>query len=73
MVHDPKFGPNAQTPAQRAHVLQQLKAANPELVRKATPYAHHLYGRYIAGELSWVEVCALRDAQQVPASPANRP
>jgi len=60
-----KFGPSAQTPEQRAYVLKQIKAANPDLVRKATPYAHRLYGRYVAGELSWEEVCALRDAPQI--------
>ncbi|GAB3308069.1 hypothetical protein [Hymenobacter tenuis] len=65
MCDNPKFGPNAQTPEQRAYVLQQIKAANPQLVRNATPYAHWLYGRYIAGELSWDEVCQLRDAPQV--------
>jgi hypothetical protein len=60
MDDDLKFGPNAQTPAQRAYVLRQVKDANPEMVRKATPYTHQLYGRYIAGELSWAEVCELR-------------
>ncbi len=62
MDDDPKFGPNAQTPAQRAYVLQQVKEANPGIVRNATPYTHQLYGRYVAGELSWKEVCELRDA-----------
>jgi hypothetical protein len=64
MDDDLKFGPNAQTPAQRAYVLQQVKAANPEMARNATPYTHQLYGRYVAGELSWAEVCELRKAPQ---------
>lgn len=72
MVTNPKFGPNAQTPEQRAHVLRQVKAANPSLAKKATPYTHQLYGRYIAGELSWEEVCQLRDAPQELAAHTGR-
>ncbi|RIY04817.1 hypothetical protein D0T11_21435 [Hymenobacter rubripertinctus] len=64
MGDDLKFGPDAQTPAQRAYVLQQAKAANPGIVRNATPYTHQLYGRYVAGELSWAQVCELRDAHK---------
>lgn len=60
-MHDPKFGPNAQTPAQRATVLAQLELATPGLVTKATPYARQLYVRYVAGDLSWTEVRELRD------------
>ena len=62
MTPNPKFGPAAQTPAQRAYVLQQAKATIPELVRKAMPHCHQLCGRYVVGELSWDEVCQLRDA-----------
>ncbi|UOQ71342.1 hypothetical protein [Hymenobacter cellulosilyticus] len=59
---DPRFGPSAQTPQQRAHVLRQMQAANPTLYARASAYVQRLYGRYVAGELSWPDVCALRDA-----------
>jgi hypothetical protein len=55
MSHNPKFGPAAQTPTQRAWVLQQMKAMLPGL-RKATAQVQQLYDRYVAGELSWAEV-----------------
>lgn len=61
-VIDPKFGPNAQTPAQRAHVLAQLQATLPGLKTRATDAARQLYARYVAGELSWDEVRHARDA-----------
>ncbi|RPD43575.1 MULTISPECIES: hypothetical protein [Hymenobacter] len=73
MSYNPKFGPNAQTPAERANVLRQIKATNPDLVKKATPYVHRLYGQYVAGELSWEEVCALRDAPQILPDVYNQP
>ena len=50
MVYDVRFGPSAQTPAQRAWVLEQLQAALPSLETKATAYARQLYARYVAGE-----------------------
>ncbi|MBD2722034.1 hypothetical protein [Hymenobacter armeniacus] len=56
MPHDPRFGPNAQTPQQRANVLRQLQLTYPRLTTKATPFAQHLYDRYVAGELSWPDV-----------------
>jgi hypothetical protein len=42
MPHDPKFGLQAQTPAQRTRVLQQMKAANPSRYLKPTRYEHDL-------------------------------
>ena len=60
--YDPKYGPNAQTPQQRADVLHQMQQANPSLYKSATSYVHRLYARYIAGELSWTDVSVLRDA-----------
>lgn len=60
--YDARFGPHAQTPAQRATVLAQLEVATPGLVTKAPAHARQLYVRYVAGELSWAEVRALRDA-----------
>jgi hypothetical protein len=62
MLPDPKYGPSAQTPQQRIHVLHQMQRANPGLYAQATGYVHGLYQRYVAGELSWSEVSALRDA-----------
>jgi hypothetical protein len=56
MAYDARFGPAAQTPAQRAGVLEQLKAALPYLKTNATPSARQLYARYVAGELSWAGV-----------------
>ena len=69
MAPDPKFGPAAQTPRQRAYVLRQLQAVNPRLRTAATAYAQQLYAGYIAGELSWGEVrSALDVVRQLPAS-----
>jgi len=56
MVYDVRFGPSAQTPAQRAWILEQLQAALPSLKTKATTYARQLYARYVAGELTWADV-----------------
>jgi hypothetical protein len=56
MDYNPKFGPNAQTPEQRAYVLQQLQVTHPSLKKQATTYARQLYDRYIGGEISWMEV-----------------
>ncbi|MGI4874551.1 MAG: hypothetical protein ACRYFX_25625 [Janthinobacterium lividum] len=62
MVYDHKFGPAAQTPAQRASVLTQMQDVIPSLKTKATVYAHQLYDQYIAGELSWPQVRQALDA-----------
>ncbi|TPG65521.1 hypothetical protein [Hymenobacter nivis] len=62
MAYDPKFGPSAQTPQQRAWVLQQMQAVIPSLKAKATVHARQLYQRYVAGELSWGEVRQALDA-----------
>ncbi|RZJ94015.1 MAG: hypothetical protein EOO60_03965 [Hymenobacter sp.] len=61
MIHDPKFGPAAQTPEQRAWVLSQMQRMIPSLRTKATAYTRQLYDRYIASELSWNELCQARD------------
>lgn len=61
MNNDPKYGPAAQTPQQRAYVLAQMQATHPSLYKKATGYVKQLYHRYVAGELSWQDVCALRE------------
>ena len=69
MSYDPKFGPNAQTPEQRAYVLRQLQLVNPSLRTKATAYAQELYARYIAGELSWLRVRELLDKAATSCTP----
>lgn len=55
MAYDVRFGPSAQTPEQRALVLAQMKAAVPGL-KNAPALARQLHARYVAGELSWLEV-----------------
>ncbi|WP_310395415.1 hypothetical protein [Hymenobacter sp.] len=69
MAYDSRFGPNAQTPQQRAFVLAQLQATVPRLKTKATAYARQLYDRYVAGELTWVDVRQALDSagRQQPA------
>ena len=70
--HLHKFGPAARTPAQRASILQQMLVYYAQQ-RVALPlHAHALHQRYVAGELSWTEVCALRNtpcALPAPVSP----
>ena len=66
MAYDARFGPFAQTPAQRAVVLEQLQVALPGLRTKATAYARQLYARYVAGELSWADVRQTLDATERP-------
>jgi hypothetical protein len=56
MPYDSRFGPDAQTPAQRAQVLRQMQAANPALYAKAKVGAQQFYARYVAGELTWAQV-----------------
>ncbi|MBF9221138.1 hypothetical protein [Hymenobacter ruricola] len=62
MAYDPRFGPSAQTPEQRANVLRQLQLTHPKLKTQATAYARQLYARYVAGELSWPDVRRALDA-----------
>jgi len=62
MEYNPKFGPAAQTPEQRAWVLAQMQAVIPSLKTKATAYARHLYSQYVAGELSWLQMRQALDA-----------
>lgn len=61
MAYDSRFGPYAQTPQQRAYVLQQLQATIPRLKTQATAFAQRLYARYIAGEITWADVRQLLD------------
>ena len=62
MSYDTKFGPAAQTPEQRAWVLEQMQRMVPSLRKKATAYTRQLYARYVAGELTWTQVSQARDA-----------
>lgn len=62
MAYDYNFGPAAQTPEQRAWVLKQMQDVIPSLKTRATTYTCQLYARYIAGELSWLQVRQAIDA-----------
>ncbi|TGD80799.1 hypothetical protein [Hymenobacter wooponensis] len=62
MENNAKYGPAAQTPEQRAYVLAQMQKAHPGLYKKATAYVTQLYRRYVAGELSWQDVCKMRES-----------
>ena len=64
MNPNPKFGPSAQTPEQRAWVLAQMQIVLPRLKTKATAYAQQLYARYVAGDLTWLEVHQALEAAQ---------
>ena len=56
MSYNAKFGPAAQTPAQRAWVLEQMQELLPSLQLSATVYVQQCYARYSSGELSWSEM-----------------
>jgi hypothetical protein len=62
MTTNPTFGPAAQTREQRARVLQQMQSTFPSLKTKATTDTCRLYERYVAGELSWLQVRQALDA-----------
>lgn len=66
MADDPRFGPSAQTPQQRAYILAQMQLVIPNL-KRTSPYAQQLYNQYITGELSWPEVRAALDAGETAA------
>ncbi|MGI4834138.1 MAG: hypothetical protein ACRYFK_11820 [Janthinobacterium lividum] len=57
MAHESSFGPAAQTPAQRAEVLARMQQALPRLRKRLSPYVQQLHARYLAGELTWLQVC----------------
>ncbi len=67
MAYDPRFGPAAQTPQQRANVVHQLQITHPRLKARVTAYAQQLYDRYISGELSWPDVRRALDAVEAAA------
>lgn len=62
MTYHSKFGPTAQTPEQRAWVVEQLQRVLPSLTQKAGAHTQQLYARYVAGELSWTAVRQAREA-----------
>ena len=64
MAYDARFGPTAQTPAQRAWVLEQMQAVVTDLKNKATTANQRLYARYVAGEVSWAEMRQALEASQ---------
>ncbi len=56
MTYDSKFGPAAQTAAQRACILRQVQDIHPWLGRKATNAVQQVLQQYVAGSLSWLQV-----------------
>ena len=74
MTYDPRFGPAAQTPQQRAYVLRQLQQTFPQLAARVSGLTQQLFDRYVAGELSWGDVRRAIDetAPAPPRVPARR-
>jgi hypothetical protein len=68
MTYDPRFGPAAQTPQQRAYVLRQLQQTFPQLAAQVSGLPQQLFDRYVAGELSWGDVRRAID-ETTPAQP----
>lgn len=62
MPIDPKFGPDAQTPAARALVLMRMASAVPRLRKPLSGNEQALHLRYLEGELSWRQVRLALDA-----------
>ncbi|MBO2012679.1 hypothetical protein [Hymenobacter negativus] len=70
MTYDPRFGPAAQTPQQRAYVLRQLQQTFPQLAARVPALTQQLFDRYVAGELTWSDVRHALDAATSPAPKA---
>ncbi|NML67234.1 hypothetical protein HHL22_18675 [Hymenobacter sp. RP-2-7] len=62
MASPPKFGPAAQTPAARALVLARMARALLHLRKPLPAHVQALHQRYLAGELSWLQVYLALDA-----------
>lgn len=60
------FGPAAQTPDGRAEVLARMKLALPRLRRPLSPYVQQLHEQYLAGELTWLQVCLALSKEPLP-------
>lgn len=56
MTYDPKFGPAAQTPEDRAWVLYQMQQTIPSLKKSLNARSRALHAKYINGELSWSQM-----------------
>lgn len=56
MTHDLRFGPAAQTPEQRAWVLQRMQDVFPSLKKRLTDQVRALHRQYVQGELSWEQM-----------------
>ncbi|GAB3573448.1 hypothetical protein [Hymenobacter daeguensis] len=73
MAYDPRFGPAAQTPQQRAFVLRQLQQTFPQLAARVSGLTQQLFDGYVAGELTWTDVRrALDSAHPGPSGPGAR-
>jgi len=64
MAYDSRFGLWAQTPQQRAFVLQQMQDVILSLKRQTSAEAQRLFNGYIAGELSWQQLRQALDQTQ---------
>lgn len=53
--YNSKFGPAAQTPAQRTRVMHQMQQALPSLTKQFKAQSA-LCAQYISGELSWEQL-----------------
>jgi len=69
MSHASSFGPAAQTPEQRAAVLARMQQALPRLRKRLSPYVQQLHARYLAGELTWLQVCLALDIEPMKYTP----
>lgn len=65
MAYDPRFGSEAQTPAQRARVLAQMQRTFPAR-RCRSSQQQAIYERYVQGELTWEQVCQLLESRSAP-------
>jgi hypothetical protein len=68
MAYDPRFGPAAQTPQQRAFVLRQLQQTFPQLATPTSGLAQQFFDRYVAGEITWADVRRALDAANLAAA-----
>ncbi|RZJ89690.1 MAG: hypothetical protein EOO60_09750 [Hymenobacter sp.] len=63
MSDESAYGPAAHTPAQRAEILARMRQVLPRLRKRLSPYVQRLHARYLAGELTWLQVCLALDIE----------
>lgn len=72
MLPTSAYGPAAQTSNQRAEVLTRMARALPRLRKPLSPYVQQLHRRYVAGELTWLQVYLALDMEPTGHVPATR-